>query len=220
MRRLMRDPRPRLAALAIGSIVFLASLGVGMQLGRVASVDARAQSDHFWSLTDVRGMSAEEFSSLREMALSADLVVIGKFSDVKKGREWVANPAYVNDPVFKEAAMARFADAPIAIEEVIGVPRVPFAGPAVPLELFLPGPDLVEKLKATLPQERAIFFLRNKGPKDDPHRYRLTNDYQGILRDIDGRVAVMDPTAGHFLEHLDGTDFSSLVKDLHSILDH
>src|SRR5580765_6171289 len=93
MRRLMRDPRPRLAALAIGSIVFLASLGVGMQLGRIASVDARAQSDRFWSLTDVRGMSAEEFSSLREMALSADLVVIGTFSDVKKGREWVANPA-------------------------------------------------------------------------------------------------------------------------------
>lgn len=210
----------RLRQLAIGLIVLTSSFAVGTEMGGAPSSDLYAQSDAFWSQIAVNGMSAEEFSSLEAMAKAADLVVVGRFTDLARGREWVANAAYVGDPLLGDYAMARFADAPIAVESILGEPRVPFEGTLVPFEIFLPLPNMTDDLRSALPQERTIFFFRNKGKADDPTRYRLTNDEQGILREIDGRVAVLDTGAGHFLERLNGQSFDAVVAELQTLLGH
>jgi hypothetical protein len=73
-------------------------LSFGAVAGLVANSQAVANSDRFWSVGAVRGMSAEHYDSLADLSQSADLVVVGRVEEVRPGREWVAMPELLDDP--------------------------------------------------------------------------------------------------------------------------
>lgn len=207
-----------IAAFAIGLSV---SLGVSRQptpeagergTGPAPLSGPVARSNLFWSAMTVNGMSAESYDSLETLAESADLVVVATVETVERGREWVAIPEYVDDPVLSDGAIARFATVTLSIEQIVGPVRTPLADrSSVRLEAFLARADTLEIIQDNLPRERAIFFLRNKGQKDSVDFYRFTNDGQGLLRDFDGRVQIAPTGEDHFLTHLDGERFEDVL---------
>jgi hypothetical protein len=180
-----------------------------------ATSDPVQRSNRFWAVSAVDGMAAEDYQSLEAISKSADLVVIGQVAKVSPGREWVANPSYVNDPVMKEFALARFATITITIERIIGPVNSPLPDKKnLSLEAFLPYPDAFKDLESNVPKERGLYFLRNKGPDDSVDFYRFTNDEQGLLREIDGHVVVSPTGESHYLSHLAGALFDDVVAQV------
>lgn len=204
-----------LRALLVASVAAAAFVG-GLTasltvLGRAGS-EVAGHSDRFWSAATVRGMAAESFDTLDDLARSADLVIVGRVNDVQPGREWVAIPEYVDDPVFSEVAYARFATVTIDIEQIIGRVLSPLPDRSVvKLEVFLSRPDTLTIVQKNIPGERSIFFLRNKGVTDSIDFYRFTNDDQGLLREFDGRIRISPTGEDHFLSHLDGESFDKAL---------
>ncbi len=182
--------------------------------------DDHARADCFWALVRVEGMDAEVFGSLEEAARSADLVVVGRITEVTKGREWVANPAYLDIPELADVAYARFATAWIEPEAVLGSPRVPVQRDRVPLELDLLQADLLPELVANVPRERAIFFLRDKADHGAAagEYFRFTNVNQGLIREFDGRVETLQTGPDQFLSQLRGQPFGDVIARLKAIL--
>jgi hypothetical protein len=156
-------------------------------------------------------MPAEDYPDLSSAVKAADAVVVGRIARVAKGREWVANEAIIGDPDVGDRAYARFAAATISVEEVIGGTSYELGG-ELTLELYLPRAETLAALLETVPTERALFVLRNKGPKDTIEAYRLVNDEQGLIRDLGG--------AGHLMAHdlptgfteLEGKSFQSIIS--------
>jgi hypothetical protein len=70
------------------------------------------------------------------------------------------------------------------------------------------------ELEKSVPRERGMYFLRNKGPKDSVDFYRFTNDAQGLLREIDGRVRIAPHGETHFLTELDGVPFDVVLANV------
>ena len=207
--RQLRGARP-----LIFGAVFVAGLVISSILTTTPE-DLHERSDRFWALTRVRGMAAESFTDLGVMAKSADAVVVGRIVEIAKGREWVANPNEVDDPVFGESALARFATATILIEEVIGKTTYPVRD-RIALEIFLPQDKLVPHLEDTLPLERSVFFLRNKGPEDSTDYYRLVNDEQGLVREFGG-VSHTFGVENPMLARIEGGPFSELLAELRKL---
>jgi hypothetical protein len=162
-------------------------------------------------------MAAESYSSLTDMEQSADAVVVGRIVDVREGRQWVANASEVDDLVFGEMAIARFANVTISVEEIIGGTLLPI-GETVSLEIFLPEDGLIPSLQQTLPLERAVFFLRNKGPSDSTKYYTLVNDTQGLVREFAGVSHTMD-VHDAMLHEIEGKPFTTLLATLRSASD-
>ncbi len=165
-------------------------------------------------------MDAELFGSLEESARSADLVVVGRITEVTEGREWVANPAYLDIPEAADVAYARFATAWIEPEAILGTPRVPVRPGRIPLELNLLQADLLPELVASAPRERAIFFLRDKADHGAaPGGYfRFTNFNQGLIRELDGRVETFLTGPDQFLSRLSGQPFDDVIARVRAIL--
>lgn len=221
MRTIRRPSLRATLAVALGVAVVGGGALIGYQAVQgSASAEAHARSDRFWALVGVEGMAAEEFGSLEESARSADLVVVGRIGEVTKGREWVANPAYVDNPALADVAYARFATAWIEPEAILGTPHVPFGGGRIPLELDLVRADLLPELVASVPQERAVFFLRDKADHGAApgEFFRLTNFDQGLLRELDGKVETFQTGQDDFLSRLGGQSFDDLVARLKGIL--
>ncbi len=171
-----------------------------------------ARSDRFWSALALRGMAAESYDTLEDLAKSADLVVVGTILSVERGREWVAIPEYVDDAALSGQAYARFATVTITIQQIVGPVRAPLPDPSlVKLEAYLPSPGALSILKDNVPRERSIFFLRNKGESDSVEFYRFTNDEQGLVRDVDGRLRISPAGEDHFLTLLDGEPFDDIL---------
>ncbi len=162
-------------------------------------------------------LAAEHYESLAVMAKSSDAVVLGRMTAVEAGRQWTANAHRPDDPLFGETAIARFATVTIEVERIIGEPAYPVDG-TIDLEVFLPVDGLIPRLEANLPRERALFFLRNKGPTDSIAFFRLVNDDQGIVREFGGVSHTLggdDPLA----VELDGVDFDELVAEAGAVLE-
>lgn len=213
MRRLRTRPRRSRAAWT-GALVAVAICACSSPPGAIlpAVSDAPSQdplraSNDFWNGLTVQGLEAEHFGSLPDMTKSADLVVVGRLTDISAGRE-------VRDLEAEAAGADRrdssvfFGDATIVTEPAAFGPSAPST---VTLELLLPNPDLLPSLAAAVPKERAVFFLR------DLHRaepiYRLVST-QGILREIDGRVRVGVSVEYGFPRTLDGSNFENLLHEI------
>jgi hypothetical protein len=212
----------RLVLPAVAAASFGIGLGAALTVTRQPTAVAQqpgsdlvARSYRFWSAVAVRGMAAESYDSLEDLAQNADLVVVGTILSVDRGREWVAIPAYVDDPFLSDEAFARFATLTIAVQQIIGPVRTPLPDPSsVKLEAYLPRPGTMALLRENVPRERSIFFLRNKGKTDSVDFYRFTNDDQGLLRDFDGLVRISPTGEDHFLTHLDGERFEDILANV------
>ena len=201
--------RRALIPVALFAVSAAAGTGLAVQL---PDDDTHARSDRFWSLPLVRGMSAELYGSLDDMALSADTVIVGRIVEVTAGRAWDAERdeganGRAGDP---PTPMARFAEATIEIEQVIGGSTYDL-GSGIRLEIFLPRDGMVPELQANLPRERALFFLRNKGPTDSTEHYRLVSSSQGLFREMQGVVHLPVSPEGAFVRQLEGLEFETLI---------
>jgi hypothetical protein len=194
------------------AFVLGALLATSIMSGRLQ--DEHARSDLFWRLVSPNAMAAESYETPREMAAEADLVVVGKIEKVENGREWVANPDLLKDPIGVERAYARFALLTVRVEEVLGQSSFEPSDGTVPVEVYLNTGEVLDQLLDLKPDGRAIFALRNKGSTDSTKYFRLVNDTQGLVREFGGKahLSSADELSSGFAE-LEGMPFSK-VADL------
>lgn len=186
------------------------------------------RSDSFWQRWQVpiHIYLPHDASSLAEEVGYADLIVRGQIADLYIGEYW--RTARDEDPM-------PLAYVSVRVDQVLkGKPAWRTPG-FVEVQMGFAGPDL-ESLRAALPAEEYVWFL--KGPEGyggrdlppqnqselAPFSYVRTNDYQGVLGNIDGKV---NPVGGadladaygpdHFPLLLKGTDFASFARDVQQL---
>lgn len=157
-------------------------------------------------------------TSLQDSVALSDLVIRGHIVDVYVGEYQWTNGTAVPVVYVKVAVNELFKGNPISrtagyVE--IGLGSLDAAG--------------VEQLRAALPQHDNIWFLKyDPGPatRSDiaPYAYLMLNDQQGVLRDINGKVRLVQPQ--YLIDSLgpdafplpfEGTSFADLVKQLRAI---
>lgn len=87
------------------------------------------------------------------MTVGAEVVLLGTIADVAFGRSY-------GDEV--DAELVQLGSLTIDVGEVLSG-RLVEPGPTVVVEVTLPGRRSPSELMLTLPRERGLFFLRNKG---------------------------------------------------------
>jgi hypothetical protein len=185
-------------------------------------------SDAFWARWQVPiGLDLpNDASSLADAVTNADLIIRGRITDLYVGEFWRGAPD--EDPV-------PLAYASIGVDELFkGEPASRTPG-RVEVQMGIAGSDL-QSLRAALPEEEYLWFLkgpegyvgRDLAPQNSaeiaPFAYVPFNDYQGVLRNLDGLVNVIarDVVAEacgphHFPLLLDGTDFAAVVEQVREL---
>lgn len=180
----------------------------------------------FMSPVQLRGTAAEEYSTLGDLANEADMVVVGRISEIERGRELVAAPEFVGDPVVDDLAFVRFALARIEVERVLTKDVV--AGPNIDVEILIIRWDQVELLQERLPNDRALFFLRHKADEADGRYFRLVNVHQGLIGSDAGTTVIpgqhdhgtQDPgqhdhaDTEYFLADMNGRNFDEVIEQV------
>lgn len=164
------------------------------------------RSDAFWSKL-LPGETPEEVYSLDEAIDGADLIVLGRFSGSENG-EVGGYP------------VSRFT---ILIDEVMkGDPQSEAQG-TVRLQTL---PVTEGEIEGLLPNEQTLFFLwyvpdyleRHGQPEEEQqaelYDYIALNWSQGVMRDIEGRVATLDPENPRFPAMFDGEPFEDVVDSV------
>jgi hypothetical protein len=154
-----------------------------------------------WADTFVEALELDHFATLSEMTRGSDAVVRGRVVGVTPGRS------------FGEAGHAlHYAAVTIAVDEAVAGTLPPRHATQLTLEVPLyGGADMIDPLRASLPVEESLFFLRNKGAAEADY-YRLVV-MRGVIVNRDGRAEVL-PGDEDFLGTLDGTDFDGLVAQV------
>jgi hypothetical protein len=115
------------------------------------------QSRSFWNVAyGYSGIEAERYATIEEMADAADAIVLGQIVGVERGRTWVAEVA--DDGA---VASVMYADVEIRIEELVAG-EVIQPGTSVVVEVMVHGDEGFAELARSLPDPRALFFLREK----------------------------------------------------------
>lgn len=136
--------------------VWLAGCGGGGPEGTWVSRDA-------WEPLRLTGNEMEWYDSAEAMADAADLVVVGRITGFRPGRQ-----AGAEDPV---AGPVQFVDAVVAVDEVLGgsAPRGPAPAGALAVEFLAPvgAPDQLRgylaDLRPLVDRGTVVLFLRDKG---------------------------------------------------------
>ena len=178
--------RTTLALAALVAVAALATYFVGSQgqtAGR-ASVDAPR-----WDLLRIGGNEVEQYKSLGTMTKSSDVAMVGTVEAVESGRTF-------GDA---ENGFAYYATMKVRVDEVLHGTPILHDGVAK-VEVFLGDDNDYSELSATLPGERALFFLRDKGLEaaalglpesaqaEQSGLYRWVSS-QGLLVSSNGRIA-------------------------------
>jgi hypothetical protein len=199
-------PLAAVAGLIVVGSVILTAVG-----GRHERVQAR--SDGFWQTALLEGSEVEWFDSMEEMLASSDAVVVARPVSFSPGR------VFGDD---KLKTYAYYGVMTLKVEQVLkGTP-----GDTVDLEIATVEPQVLDRLSATMPSDRAIYFLRNKatearlyGPppgssvEAEARYWRLINS-QGIYRDAGGKVAAPVNAEAEYAIQADGMPFETLVQSI------
>jgi hypothetical protein len=162
--------------------------------------------------------------SLQENIVIAHLVIRGHITELHIGETF---------DLGAELGKVQVAYAKVAIAEVLKGSPVSREPGFVEVQLGRTSLETVDKLSGKLPQHDNVWFLmhvetiRPRTPPTDseiaPFAYFPSNDLQGVLRDIDGRVKVIKPEwtekiavlgRGHFPLPHQGTSFEDLVDQV------
>ena len=138
-------------------------------------------SDTFWNSLWVNGT----FQTYRDAGLAvdaSDVVVVGRFASVDKGR--TANAA----PELGPDGLLSFAKVRVKVEVVLAGSYTPNADGTLGLELFLPEASALEVMVANTPGERTLLFLR-ASPSGGNDAYALLNP-EALVRDLPGSQTV------------------------------
>lgn len=202
-----RLPGRLLLAITAGILLPIAGL-IASRIPSGEVVDA-ASSQRFWSLLYIRALEVEHYDSLATMAQASDTVLVGVVESVRLGRQ--VGESY-----------------PISYAVVTVRPRDILKGPdseLVSLEVVLPSSDRLTALQASLPQEDAIFFLRDKAAEAlrlglpdaeiaaGKGYFRLVSS-QGVLRNLNGRIGIPIASEDAFLLQLSGKAFAPIMDEV------
>lgn len=166
----------------------------------------------FWQAFQIGGDEVEGYGSVREMAASADLVVLGRFDAMTLSRTIQGDAP--QDLVGYAAATVE------VVDTLAGVPPkgnliVEFIIPTTDTTLTQDGmSSVVKSLAADLPDDLLVLFLRNKGGAESAY-YRLVNSL-GAWTDASGaltaplNVEAQDPYA----QELTGISTVEALADL------
>lgn len=224
-----REPQPTSSAVGAPS----APTSPTIEPSPAPSASATSASSHtvlersnlFWApLT----FSADfyHFESLREMAEAADLIVVGRFLGVHRGRSVAVEPGEADSAL-------NFVRARVLIEEILKGAPESRAADEIELELFLASPRRFDDVLANVPLEQNIFFLFNGGAlsarEGHPAEVQEQNRYvyievsdQAILRNVDGRVSRRPPAAiedeAEFPAQLEGDAWQDVLERVRQLL--
>lgn len=194
--------------------------GLGLILALVILAPACSKSDDppdrgssFWSSFRISGaLEVEDYGSLREMADSADSVVLGSFTGFEMSRTLQGDA---------QEDVVNYGEATLAISTVLaGKPY----GETVALEFLIPATTtadaerIVAELRGDLPTGEMVVFLRDKGGSESGF-FRVTNSVG--LWAATGRSALDTPLAEEspkdsrlYEDELKGADSISELADL------
>ena len=155
-----------------------------------------------WADTFVEALELDHYATLSEMTRGSDAVVRGRVVGVAPGRS------------FGEAGHAlHYAAVTIAVDEAVAGTLPPRHATQLTLEVPLyGGADMIDPLRASLPVEESLFFLRNKGAAEADF-YRLVV-MRGVIVNRDGTAEVMPGDDDDFLTALDRSPFDTLVAQV------
>lgn len=205
----------RCATVLGAAVAAIAITGVLSGAVRVSG-GAPLAPDRFWQAV-VPGHPYEQHSSILDMAASADAVVRGHIASIAKGRNLVADA--------ETGEIAAYATLTVAIDELIAGVIHTEERATVKVEIFLDDPEAYGRIAESVPQESAIWFLRNKAveaallglPADYPGAgedyYRVVSN-EGILREVEGDVVPVQPSESDWLAALDGRAIDDVLSEL------
>lgn len=154
-----------------------------------------------WADTFVEAIELDHYASLPEMTRGSDAVVRGRVVGVAPGRSFGA-----------AGHALHYAAVTIAVDEAVAGTLPPRHATQLTLEVPLyGGADMIDPLRASLPDGESLFFLRNKGAAEADY-YRLVV-MRGVIVNRDGRAEVL-PGDEDFLDSLGGTQFDGLVAQV------
>lgn len=208
--------RPMLILGLVSIIVLAGALGVQAIRQPAAEPPTDAGALRFWRALQVEAVEAFRYDSIDEMIGASDVVVLGAIEGVKQGRE-VRDLASEEAGIPRDVASTFFVEADIRVDRLLRGTLSPESGGRIRLDLLLLAPEVLPELQASVPQPRAVFFLRDMGRYygrvDLDGLYQLTS-LQGVLRDAVGLVATPEARTDRFLLELQGQPFDALVQRL------
>lgn len=170
------------------------------------------RSDTFWEAVTAGEYAFPRFHTLREMTDVSDLVVVGRFSEIRFGDEVYGFPV---------------SRATVLVDEILkGTLETQVPGTFVQ-QLLPPTGSSEETVQESLPSHQHLLFLwfspsakerRGETPReDDPQRYDyfLLNGDQAVLRSIGGVTRVLSSSnLTVFPGELDGRSFDEVVDQV------
>jgi hypothetical protein len=153
-----------------------------------------------WADTLVQATELERYDSLAAMTRGADAVVVGRIVDIAAGRSFGGATGH---PL-------HYAAVTVAVEEVAAGALPGRHGATFTLEVPLfAGAESLDALRASLPPDESLFFVRNKGGADSDF-YRLVIQRAAIVN-RDGAAEVA-PGDDDFLDALGGASFEEVLE--------
>lgn len=194
--------------------------------GSSPSEDELGQSDTFWDpwMQPLLGHLTLDSETLAEATEQADLIVLGRMSDLYVGEQWtIDDTSYPLDY------------AKIEVAEILkGEPH--WRTPGL-VEVQMGNRTDLEELRAMMPTHDYLWFLMYEptwAPREDspmasaeiaPYAYFASNQYQGVFRDIGGSVRLLQPEQlarilgpDHFPLELEGASFDQIVGDVRELV--
>lgn len=181
----------------------------------------------FWARAVSGDPGVIDYGSLREMATMADVTVVATPTSIVKGRDVPGDDT--------GGEFGYFATVFLDVEEVVAGTIVQGDPHALKMEVFLGAGDpkrndytvAFVRYAASLPSERALLFLTNKGnlfkriglqanaPGGGYDYYMIASD-QAYVRDVEG-VADLGQAAPKWLADLRGDPFTDVVADVKAL---
>jgi len=181
----------------------------------------RERSDRYWeSVTDFDVYSLT-YGSLPDITRNVHLIVLGTVTSLQDGE--------IKPFEGKRPRQTRFGV--VRIDEVLrGTPQVKLAGTILVADL-----GLVTTTDEDLPNDGVILFLMNyaqmrsdagfapSSDPDDGYYYARPNGYQGVLRNLDGLVDLVDGPPdwevhfGPYPAQLDGDPFDAVLDRVRAL---
>ena len=181
------------------------------------------RGDWFWEYQTHFGDDILVYDSLADITANANLIVRGRLVDMRPGEIW---PFSLN--MQQEMGPLRAAFAIVEIDEVLkGTPQTKSPGTIIASDLGLERGTLDD-----LPEGEVTLFLMNYAQQrietdsppspdeDDRYYYVRPNGYQGVLRNVDGRVWLVDPERpweNEFPVPLDGKPYDEVVDRIREL---
>lgn len=201
--------------------IIAAATGAAVLVGVGTGPSDLQRSDAFWRALEITGLDAERYENIGQLYRASDLVVVARIVDFRLGRQVVDRQAIEAGAPANEATVS-FGDALIEVETTLSSSSAR-AGTLMTVQFLLPDVARLDRARSTLPNERAVFFLRDMWEKAKAAGYSniVLEDLEGVfdlvvsasvIRDIDG-VATSIAGAPPYVSALDGISFTTISFD-------